>query len=364
MFLILLVCFLALLPHFAAPHPQCLDFQPPFESNEIDYCTEYRDFGCCIRDKRFARRVGRLLDLKLPEDRQRLCEPYMRNVSCLECSPYAAHIYETEDGNAPRAFPLLCRSYCEEAFQVCNPLMMRYFRQKASYYNITNWPKSHDELVYNSKIFCAANLPEEDSIYCYPHVLAGPRIPGTDNTTANTTEGKEGELGCICALPVATGLRNPIAAVHAADGSGRLFIAEQLGVIQVLLANNTLLPDPFLDISDQVAVSSHVGDERGLLGLVFHPDYRVNGRFFVYYSRQVPSSFRPRSNHVSRISEFLVQDGNPNKANVSSERVVLTIPQPYSNHNGGQLLFKDGYLMIFLGDGGSAGDPLRNGLDK
>ncbi len=360
----LFVVFVVLLPHLAAPHPQCLDYQPPFESNEVTYCSEYQDFGCCLRDRRVQRRGGRLLELRLSEEQKKLCEPYLRNVSCLECNPYAAHIYEAEDGSEPRVFPLLCRSYCEEAFQVCNPLMMRYFRVKASNYGIRNWPKSDEELVNNSKIFCARHAPEDDTPYCYPNVLSGPQVPSTGGGGGATESQEEGELACICALPVATGLRNPIAAVHAGDRSGRLFIAEQLGKIWVLLPNNTLLPDPYLDISGRVLTSSRLGDERGFLGLAFHPNYRENGRLFVYYSRAVSQSFLPRSNHVTRVSEFRIQQDNPNKAVASSERIIMTIPQPFANHNGGQLLFKDDYLLVFLGDGGSGGDPHGNGQDR
>ena len=172
-----------------------------------------------------------------------------------------------------------------------------------------------------------------------------------------STDQCEGDLSCVCGLPVATGLRNPIAAVHAGDGSGRLFIVEQIGEIRILLANNTLLLDPFLNISCQVVTS----EEQGLLGLAFHPDFEENGRFFVYYSTSVISS------NKSRISEFYLQDHNPNLANTSSERIILTISKPHTNNNGGQLLFKDGYLLVFLGDGGGTGDrfgSIGNGQNR
>ena len=350
MLLLLCVVCVAVLPHFVAPHPQCLNFQPPFESSNLLQCEEYQDFGCCIRDSQLERRVDRLLQLRLSTEQQEACDPFMRNVSCLKCSPYAAHIYESEGGSDPRVFPLLCRSYCEEAFQVCNPLMMRYFGLKAGDYGISNRPKTHQELVENSKTFCSANLPSNDTAYCYPNILSGPQLPDL------STQSEEGELNCLCTFPVATGLRNPIAAVHAGDRSGRLFIAEQLGVVWVLMPNNTLLSDPFLDISGRVLTYSRVGEERGLLGLAFHPSYKENGRVYIYYSAG------PR--HTSRISEFQLQEGNPNKINVTSERIILSISQPYSNHNGGQLLFKDGYLLIVLGDGGGAGDRAGHGQDR
>ena len=346
---------LILLP-FSAPHPQCLDFQPPFEDNRVTYCQEYRDFGCCTRelDRSAQDRVEFVHNLtQLPLDRSyEQCEPYLRNVSCLKCSPYAAHIFETEDGSAERRFPTLCRSYCEEAFQKCHPALMRMFSLDVQDFGFVENPTP--ELLLNySKSFCAEQIPEE-SPYCYPRVLDGPQLPGFDTES-------EGDLGCVCALPVATRLRNPLAAVHAGDGSGRLYIVEQIGQIRVLLANNTLLSEPFLDITGRVLLDLR-GDERGLLGLAFHPGFEENGRFFVYYSGR-----SRRNDHESRISEFYLQDLNPDKANASSERIILTVSQPRSNHNGGQLLFKDGYLLVFLGDGGGAGDrfgSIGNGQDR
>ena len=344
-----------LLP-FSAPHPQCLDFQPPFEDDRVTYCQEYTDFGCCTRelDRNAQDRVEFVRNLmQLPPSRPyEQCEPYLRNVSCLKCSPYAAHIFNTEDGGVERRFPILCRRYCEEAFQKCHPTLTRMFRLHPQDFGFVEDPTP--ELLLNySKSFCAEQIPEE-SPYCYPRVLDGPQLPGFDTES-------EGDLGCVCALPVATGLRNPLAAVHAGDRSGRLYIVEQIGQIRVLLANNTLLSEPFLDITGRVLTSTRRGDERGLLGLTFHPEFEDNGRFFVYYSSLV------RNNHESRISEFHLQNLDPHKANASSERIILTISQPHSNHNGGQVLFKDGYLLVFLGDGGGAGDrfgSIGNGQDR
>ena len=338
-----------LLP-FSAPHPQCLDFQPPFEDDRVTYCQEYTDFGCCTRelDQRAQDRVEFVRKSMVVI----YGEPYLLNVSCLKCSPYAAHIFDTEDSGVERRFPILCRSYCEEASQKCHPALMDVFGLLAQDFGFVEDPTP--ELLLNySKRFCAEQIPEE-SPYCYPRVLDGPQLPGSDTES-------EGDLGCVCALPVATGLRNPLAAVHAGDRSGRLYIVEQIGQIRVLLANNTLLSEPFLDITGRVLTSTRRGDERGLLGLTFHPEFEDNGRFFVYYSSLV------RNNHESRISEFHLQNLDPHKANASSERIILTISQPHSNHNGGQVLFKDGYLLVFLGDGGGAGDrfgSIGNGQDR
>ena len=149
--------------------------------------------------------------------------------------------------------------------------------------------------------------------------------------------------------PVAKGLKAPVGLTHSADGSGRLFIIEQEGTIQILI-NGKLLKDPFLDIRDRVAS----GGEMGLLGLAFHPKFSKTGRFFVNYTS--------RSNGLKTvISEFKVQDSS-NRVKPETERVLLTIPQPYSNHNGGHLAFgPNGKLYIGMGDGGAGNDPHRYG---
>ena len=136
------------------------------------------------------------------------------------------------------------------------------------------------------------------------------------------------------------------------DKTNRIFAVSQKGKLYVF-ENRTDVDSytVFLDITEKVRSK---GNEEGLLSLVFDPDYSTNGRFYVYYSASNPTR--------SIVSMFLVDENNPNKGNPNSEIVILEIPQPYSNHNGGSLVFgPDGYLYIGLGDGGSSGDPLGNG---
>lgn len=152
---------------------------------------------------------------------------------------------------------------------------------------------------------------------------------------------------------IAFGLDQPTAGAVAGDGSGRLFIVEQTGQIHVM-QEGELLAEPFLDIADRMVNLNPGYDERGLLGLAFHPDYEDNGRFYVYYSAPISQS---GLNHQSVIAEFRVSDDDPNRADPESERVLLTFGQPEMNHNGGQMAFgTDGMLYIASGDGGGAGD--------
>lgn len=149
---------------------------------------------------------------------------------------------------------------------------------------------------------------------------------------------------------VAEGLHSPVAATFTPDGL--MLVCEQTGLIRSI-SNNKLNDIPFLDIQNKLIKLSGAYDERGLLGIALHPDYNSNKKFYLYYSS--PSS-QEGSDHQSVISEFTASL-NPLQADIGSERVILRIEEPESNHNGGDLHFgKDGYLYIAVGDGGGAGD--------
>ncbi|MCF8233256.1 MAG: PQQ-dependent sugar dehydrogenase [Bacteroidales bacterium] len=150
-------------------------------------------------------------------------------------------------------------------------------------------------------------------------------------------------------IEFATGLNNPLSIAHAGDS--RLFVVEQEGYIQIVDSNGQINSSPFLDITDRVTS----GGEQGLLGLAFHPDYSSNGYFYVNYT--------DNSGNTS-ISRFSVSGSNPDSALPLSEMQLLSVEQPFTNHNGGNLLFgPDSYLYIGLGDGGSGGDPQNNAQD-
>jgi glucose/arabinose dehydrogenase len=143
--------------------------------------------------------------------------------------------------------------------------------------------------------------------------------------------------------PFASGFDNPVDISNAGDN--RLFIVEQQGYIKIVDTGGNIYPIPFLNIDDRVKSEG----EQGLLGLAFHPDFSENGFFYVNYTGAADST------HISR---FSVDPLTPNQADPESEMKLMTIYQPYQNHNGGELVFgPDGYLYIGLGDGGAGGDP-------
>ncbi len=160
-----------------------------------------------------------------------------------------------------------------------------------------------------------------------------------------------GQVQLTNAFP-ALSFTQPIFLTHAGDGSNRIFVVQQDGLIKVFPNDSAVTSaTTFLNIRNKL---SSTGGEEGLLGLAFHPDYENNGYFYVNYT--APSPLR------TVIARYSVMLGNPNKADSLSEFPILAVNQPFSNHNGGMVLFGvDGYLYVGMGDGGSADDPQDHG---
>ncbi len=156
-------------------------------------------------------------------------------------------------------------------------------------------------------------------------------------------------------IEVAAGISNPVNIAFPPDDSGRIFSVGVEGLIRIVEADGTLLPDPFLDLSDTVSLRP---GQQGLLGLAFHPDYAENGLFYVAFNNLF-------ANGAMTLSEFQVDPDDPNKAAAKTERPLLVIDKPYPQHNGGTLRFgPDGYLYMATGDGGWQGDPFDNAQSR
>ena len=153
----------------------------------------------------------------------------------------------------------------------------------------------------------------------------------------------------------------PLDVMGAGDGSNRLFVALQLGRIFYFdNSPSTTAVTKFLDISENVQFNPNQNEE-GMLGLAFHPKFKENGQFFLYYTPK----HNDGEDRRSVVSRFQVSASDPTKADPESEEVLLTIPQPYWNHNGGTIVFgPDGFLYVAIGDGGLANDPHMNGQNR
>ncbi|NWI82236.1 HIPL2 protein, partial [Dryoscopus gambensis] len=256
-----------------------------------------------------------------------------------ECSPYAAHLYDAENPRTPlRSLPGLCFDYCAEFHLNCY----------SAIHLLTDDKHIQECCETNRTHFCHL-LQLQDEDYCFPQVLRNSAL------SRSLGSALEERRGCIqlCLAEVANGLRNPVLMAHAADQTHRAFVAEQLGLVWVYLPNGSWLEEPFLDIQRIVLATPRLGDERGFLGMAFHPKHKDNRKFYIYYSYMDRNGVEK-----IRISELKVLVSDANKADPHSERNLLELEEPAANHNGGQLLFGvDGYLYVFTGDGGKAGDP-------
>lgn len=159
-------------------------------------------------------------------------------------------------------------------------------------------------------LFCnLMELPDPD--YCFPDVIQNMDL---NNRLGAVVEDQEGCLK-MCLVEVANGLRNPVLMIHANDGTHRMFIAEQVGIVWVYLPDGGRLDEPFLYLQDSVVSTAWHGDERGFLGMAFHPQFRYNGKFYVYYS-----ILDDEYVEKIRISEFRVSRYDINRADRRTER--------------------------------------------
>lgn len=210
---------------------------------------------------------------------------------------------------------------------------------------------------------CAGRIVIQALVACFLFVVLQIGLPGTDVPGARPEVAYASDdaatVAPITLTLVTSGLANPVYLTHAPDGSGRMFVVEQAGVIRIL-ENGSLLSDPFLDIQGPV---NSVCGECGLLGLAFPPDYAESGVFYVNYTAtgnpaQPADPDEPDGMNDTVIARYSVS-ANPNVADAGSETRILVINQPHTNHNGGQISFgPDGTLYIGMGDGGGQNDPL------
>lgn len=203
-------------------------------------------------------------------------------------------------------------------------------------------------------------------------LVAGAVVLVLGNSACSDDGGRDqlGPIDTVGLELVAEGFASPVLLREPPDGSNRLFVVDQVGLVHIISGDGVREREPFLDLRSRLVKLMDEFDERGLLGLAFHPEFATNGRLYVYYSAPLRDNAPVDYDHTSRISEITMVDDQPELVEPMAERILLEIDQPQFNNNGGTLAFgPEGYLYISLGDGGGANDmgvghpPLGNGQD-
>ena len=334
--------------YLAYAQPVCRDLKAPFQYAEASYCPEYNGFGCCgKRDERRAGKAAAVAQLKLETDKEReICSDYSRNMTC---SPLAGRIFDSANASNDR-IPL-CRSYCVETYVKCRFSLLRMFKLHPWRQGlVSKFPKSDEELESDAVTFCEryASVPP----YCYPEVAAKER-----EFTAPPEQ-----TDCVCVTPVVTGLREPLAVVDPADKSDRLFSVGQVGLVEIFdRRTNHILEDPFLNIT--TLLMRVAGIQIGVTNMVLHSDFQNNGRLYVFHIQALNVTDDMGLFSVN-ISEFQVDEDNPNHAEYESQRLIFSYlfekHVPGFHLHGGGLFFKDSYLYIAIGRTEYSEDVLFN----
>ncbi|RQW79337.1 MAG: hypothetical protein EHM14_09010 [Methanothrix sp.] len=182
-------------------------------------------------------------------------------------------------------------------------------------------------------------------------------INGFDSLNTSGANASASNAPMVGLKLIAQGFAAPMEFVSSGDGTGRMFAVDQTGIVKIITADEKVIAEPFLNLSDRMVTISPRYDERGLLGLAFHPNFARNGRLFAFYSAPLRSSAPQGWSCTNRLSEFTISSRNPNVVDMNSEKILMEIDKPQMNHNGGTIAFgPDGYLYVPLGDGGNAND--------
>ncbi|XP_028833228.1 hedgehog-interacting protein [Denticeps clupeoides] len=261
------------------------------------------------------------------------CSRLLEELRCARCSPNAQVLYRSPAREPD--LPRLCHDYCREFYYTCRGHVPELFQADV-------------------KEFCQY-YSRRDAGLCFPD-FQQKQTRGQDSNylTDEKIEDINGKHkhNCYCVQEVLNSLRHPVGVVHCGDGSHRLFILEKEGLVWILTHQMELLKEPFLDIHKLVQNGMKAGDERGLLSLAFHPNYKKNGKLYVSYTTNQERWAIGPHDHILRVVEFTVSRKNPNQVDTRTTHVLMEVAELHRKHLGGQLLFSpDGFLYIFLGDG-------------
>lgn len=306
--------------------------------NSGEVCHRLYPRVSCCPTRRAAYQILHRRDARVFSTNNTECGRILEEIKCARCSPNAQVLFHSLDmDKMPHRepdLPRLCHDFCREFYYTCRGHIPELFQADV------------DE-------FCQY-YGRRDSSLCFPDFQRKP-LHGQDSNylgDEKIEDIRKHKHNCYCAQEVLSGLRQPVAAVHCGDGSQRLFVLEREGIIRILTHDLVMLKEPFLDIHKLVQNGLKGGDERGLLSLAFHPNYKKNGKLYVSYTTNQERWAIGPHDHILRVVEYTVSRKNPNQVDPRTVRVLMEVAELHRKHLGGQLLFgPDGLLHIILGDG-------------
>lgn len=321
---------------------QCLDSIPPFvPASPLLFCTESSKYGCCTvdDDKRLAQMYNSIRQTILQDD-GRLNDDCLQNFKsflCARCSPLSAEMFQgsiTRFG-AP-LIPGLCNDFCESFFRNCANIIDFYMAVLTIYKTVTlEKTRKLNSLTKwsDSKRFCeAVSLPTDKNQYCLPNV------DSTFGESTRFTSDKVNAVQCVCFEPYNVDLTNPVAVTHGTDGTDRLFIAEQNGIVKVIFSNGTMFSDRFLNIQNKVYHGEDGFSHLGLLGIALHPNFRKNNKLYVFYTQRKNSS----SLYV-RVEEYRASVEHSSWVDPTSSRLIFEFKKETNTKAGGPV---SGILVV------------------
>ncbi|XP_016389851.1 hedgehog-interacting protein-like [Sinocyclocheilus rhinocerous] len=297
----------------------------------------YPRVSCCP-SRRAPYQILHRRDARIFSTNNTECSRLLEEIKCAHCSPHAQMLFHSPKlEKAPHReqdLPRLCHDYCQEFYYTCRGHVPELFQADV------------DE-------FCQY-YGRKDGGLCFPDFHRKQLRRDSNYLLDEKIEviNRKHKHNCFCTQEILSGLRQPVGVVHCGDGSQRLFILEKEGFVRILTHDMELLKEPFLDIHKLVQSGIKVSDQRGLLSLAFHPNYKKNGKLYVSYTTNQERWAIGPHDHILRVVEYTVSRKNPNQVDTRTTRVLMEIAELHRKHLGGQLLFgPNGLLHIFLGDG-------------
>ncbi|XP_074520779.1 hedgehog-interacting protein isoform X1 [Halichoeres trimaculatus] len=308
-------------------------------SSSGEVCHRLYPRVSCCPTRRAAYQILHRRDARIFSTNNTECGRLLEEIKCAHCSPNAQVLFHSSDmDKMPHRepdLPRLCQDFCREFYYTCRGHIPELFQADV------------DE-------FCQY-YGRRDASPCFPDFQRKqPQGPDSNYLGDEKIEdiNRKQKHNCYCAQEVLSGLRQPVAVVHCGDRSQRLFVLEREGIVRILNHDLELIKEPFLDIHKLVQSGLKGGDERGLLSLAFHPNYKKNGKLYISYTTNQERWAIGPHDHILRVVEYTVSRKNPNQVDTRTVRVLMEVAELHRRHLGGQLLFSpDGLLHIILGDG-------------